>query len=70
MTLKTSDQLIQIEKRLEEIEKWKKTAKILCDQSKKPHACPVCKGMCEFAVFGKDKTAPCPACEGKGIVWD
>lgn len=37
-------QISDLQKRLEPIEQWKKTAKILCDQSKKPHKCPVCDG--------------------------
>ena len=35
----------------------------------KPHECPVCKGMCTFAVFGENRQANCPTCKGKGIVW-
>lgn len=46
-------------------------AKICADsKDNKPHTCPVCDGMKKFKVFGKDKEADCPACEGKGIVWD
>lgn len=38
-------------------------------RSEKPHECPVCDGMCKFKVFGQDREAACPACQGKGIVW-
>ncbi len=59
----------ELEKEINEISKWRKDIKILTDQSKKPHECPVCDGMRKFKVFGKNIEADCPACEGKGIVW-
>lgn len=49
----------KLDVRLREVEAWKKTAKILCDQSKKPYKCPVCEG----------RAMGCLSCEGKGIVW-
>jgi hypothetical protein len=39
-------------------------------KAKHPHKCPICDGMRKFKVFGKDIEADCPACEGKGIVWE
>lgn len=63
---KMDDKIKKLEERLEEVEKWKKTAKILCDQSKKPHACPLCKGTGEGILMGIRNCIPC---EGKGIVW-
>lgn len=62
-------QVDEIVERLNDIENWRKGIKILADQSQKPHECPVCNGMKKFKVFGQDKTADCPPCEGKGIVW-
>lgn len=58
----------KIEERLECVEQWKKTAKILCDQFKKPHKCPLCNGHGKlgYPEVLQDK---CHSCEGKGIVW-
>ena len=83
-TVKTELTILKIEidslkkelKKLEELLKpvleWKKTAKILCDQSKKPHKCPVCesKGV-EFDRLNRDEgfNKKCNSCEGKGIIW-
>lgn len=61
-----------LERRLAEVEKWKKTAKILCDQSKKPHKCPVCEGKGSIKTEVEPKTLKfelCQPCEGKGILW-
>lgn len=72
-----------LQKRLEVVEAWKKAAKILCDQSKKPHKCPVCNGESKIQIthgiieaFEKriiDSAGRhfklCGTCEGKGIVW-
>lgn len=55
-----------LQQKLEVIEKWKKTAKILCDQSKKPHKCPVCEGLGKATLF---HDGICETCQGKGIVW-
>lgn len=36
------DKIKGLIERLEDVEKWRKGIKILADQSKKPHKCPVC----------------------------
>ena len=60
-----TERLNEFDKRLAAIERFLNVA-----DKKFPYECPVCKGMCNFSVFGKDTIAPCPACEGKGIVWN
>jgi len=71
----------ELEERLYQVEQWKKTAKILCDQSKKPHKCPVCNGIGTVLTkaakvdfdgmlrAGLETIKRCDACEGKGILW-
>lgn len=64
----------ELEERLYQVEQWKKTAKILCDQSKKPHKCPICEGKRldlnnPISGSGGLQWHNCSVCEGKGIVW-
>lgn len=66
-----------LEARLEPVERWKKTAKVLCDQSKKPHKCPVCFGDGGWNLISAEEMQnndgkifkTCKSCEGKGILW-
>lgn len=82
---KMEDKIKLLEERLNVVEQWKKVAKVLCDQSKKPHKCPVCDfsgaiqlESIEEVIRFKDEIIntddgknfiSCRSCEGKGIVW-
>lgn len=66
------DSINKINKRIEALEQVMLEYGVrtrLLMESQKPYECPVCKGMTKFKVYGKTEEAKCPACEGKGIVW-
>lgn len=77
------DRIVDLEDRMQKMENWKKIAKVLCDQSKKPHKCPLCDGLGEIRFYSFQDASRfgcrtdalgnfiknCSACEGKGIVW-
>ena len=52
---------------IDDLSKWRKGIKILCDQSKKPHKCPVCDGYGTRDRAGLE--FPCDACGSKGVIW-
>lgn len=67
------DKVKCIESRLSEAKVDNKSAKV----DKKPHACPVCNGACEFKLLSVEAVIAnngnqyeqCKPCSGKGIVW-
>ena len=60
---------------MQDMAKWRKSIKILTDQSKKPNKCPVCNGKGSLNNFKPIHAGVnmicmlCHSCEGKGIVW-
>lgn len=64
---KIQKDILVLRETIDEINKWKKSVKILCDQSKKPHKCPVCDGYGTRERAGLE--FPCDPCQTKGVIW-
>lgn len=75
------NEIIQLEKRIKELERFQDITHLEYKNTKKPHKCPICEGeglnksrLVMDAILEQPSTISmknpdCKACEGKGIVW-